>query len=100
MNTAEATRQIYWNISHVWVMYVLLAPTLVVGGYGLYRRISSWRRGLPLARFDQPVARLKLLLNHALAQKRTARDRYAGIFHLLIFYGFIILTVATTVVAL
>ncbi|MBI2819459.1 MAG: 4Fe-4S dicluster domain-containing protein, partial [Acidobacteria bacterium] len=47
-----------------------------------------------------PVARLKLLLNHALAQKRTARDRYAGIFHLLIFYGFIILTVATTVVAL
>jgi Fe-S oxidoreductase len=100
MNTAEATRQIYWNISHIWVMYVLLLPTAVVAGYGIYRHFSRWRRGLPAARFDHPVERVQLVARHALAQGRTARNRYAGLFHRLITYGFIILTIATTVVAL
>ncbi len=100
MNTAEATRQIYWNISHVWLMYVLLLPVLVVAGYGIYRHVALWRHGLPLARFDRPAERIRLLLKHALAQQRTARDRYAGLFHRFIFYGFIVLVIATTVVAL
>ncbi|HEV7858475.1 MAG TPA: heterodisulfide reductase-related iron-sulfur binding cluster [Pyrinomonadaceae bacterium] len=100
MNYAEATRQIYWNISRIWVMYALLLPTMVVAGYGIYRHLSRWRRGLPVARFDRPALRVKLVLKHALAQRRTARKRYAGLFHRLITYGFIILTVATTVVAL
>ena len=39
-------------------------------------------------------------LRHALAQRRTARDLSAGIFHQSISYGFVVLTIATTVVAL
>jgi Fe-S oxidoreductase len=100
MNTAEATRQIYWNISHVWVMYLLLLPTAAVAGYGIYRHFGRWRRGLPAARFDRPMERVQLVARHALAQRRTARNRYAGLFHRLITYGFIILAIATTIVAL
>jgi len=100
MNTAEATRQIYWNISHIWVVYALLLPTAAIAGYGVYRHTNRWRRGQPAARFDRPADRLKLVLNHAVAQRRTARDAFAGSFHLLITYGFVILTIATTVVAL
>ena len=100
MNTAEATRQIYWNISHIWVMYALLLPTAAIAGYGVYRHANRWRRGQGAARFDRPVERLKLVLNHAVAQRRTARDAFAGSFHRLITYGFVILTIATTVVAL
>jgi Fe-S oxidoreductase/nitrate reductase gamma subunit len=100
MNTTEATRQIYWNISHVWLMYVLLLPVLVVAGYGIYCHVVLWRRGLPLARFDRPAERIKLVLRHVLAQRRTARDGYAGLFHRFIFYGFIVLAIATTIVAL
>ncbi|HKP73686.1 MAG TPA: hypothetical protein VJT82_12150, partial [Pyrinomonadaceae bacterium] len=100
MNPAEATRQIYWNVSHVWAMYALLLPTAAVAGYGLYRHLGRWRRGLPAARFDRPVERVKLLLKHAALQRRTARDVYAGLFHFLISYGFVVLTIATTVVAL
>src|SRR5688572_15695814 len=96
----EATRQIYWNVSHVWVMYALLAPTAAVAGYGVYRHLSRWRRGLPAARFDRPAERAALLLRHAVAQRRTARERYAGLFHRFISYGFVVLTIATTVVAL
>ena len=100
MNSTEATRQIYWNITHVWVMYLLLLPTLCIAGYGLYHRFNRWRRGLPLARFDHPLRRVQLLLQHAVAQRRTARDAYAGIFHAFISYGFVVLTIATIVVAL
>lgn len=100
MNSAEATRQIYWNVSHIWVMYVLLLPTAAIAGFGLYRHFSRWRRGLPAARFDQPAERLKLVLKHAVAQRRTARNLYAGLFHRFISYGFLVLTIATTVVAL
>ena len=100
MNPAEPTRQIYWNISHIWVMYVLLLPTLAIAAYGVYRHVRSWRRGVPAARFDHPAARLNLVLKHAFAQRRTARNLYAGIFHQFISYGFVVLIIATTVVAL
>src|SRR4029453_3603078 len=100
MNTCEATRQIYWNISHIWVMYVLLLPTLAIAGYGIYLRISRWRRGQPANRFDRPGEGLMLVLKHAVAQRRTARNVFAGSFHRLITYGFVILTIATIVVAL
>jgi len=100
MNTAEATRQIYWNISHIWVMYALLLPTAAIAGYGVYRHANRWRRGQGAARFDRPADRLKLVIEHAVAQRRTARDAFAGSFHRLITYGFVILTIATTVVAL
>src|SRR5262245_16167942 len=97
---AGATREIYWNISHIWVMYVLLLPTLIIAGYGIVRFARRWRRGQPAARFDRPGERLKLLINHAVMQRRTARNIFAGFFHRLISYGFVILTIATTVVAL
>ena len=96
----EATRQIYWNVSQVWAMYALLVPTALVAGYGVYMHWSRWRRGRPAERFDRPWERARLLLRHAVAQRRTARDRYAGLFHAFISYGFVVLTIATTVVAL
>lgn len=96
----EATRQIYWNISHVWMMYALFLPTVAIAGYGFWRRAARWRRGRPLARFDHPTQRARMLLTQVLAQARTRRDAYAGFFHGFIFYGFLVLIAATTIVAL
>src|ERR1035438_383230 len=98
MNTETATREIYWNINHqyLWVMYVLFLLVLLVGGYGVYLRLRRWRRGKPLARFDRPAERIQRLIQHALVQSRTAADVYAGLFHRMIFYGFIVLVAATT----
>ena len=98
MNMAEATREICWNISHVWAMYVLLAPALAIAGYGIYRHVKLWRRGQPTERFDSPIKRIGLLFRHAIVQSRLAHETYAGLFHRLIFIGFIILTLATAVV--
>lgn len=99
MNVAQATRPIYWNVSHIWLMYALLVPTIAVAAYGIYLRVRRWCRGAPLARFDRPVERVMLVVRHAIAQRLTARERYAGLFHRFITYGFVILTIATTLVA-
>lgn len=99
MNSAEATREVLWNISHGWVMYVLLVPTTLIGCYGVWIRCKSWKQGLPAeGRLDNPGRRLKYLWNHALLQRRNLHQKYAGIFHAMIFWGFITLTIATTVV--
>jgi len=100
MNPTDATREIGWNISAIWLMYLLLAPTLVAAGFGLWGRVRLWRCGQPVARFDRPAKRLMMVVRHALLQMRTARQVYAGGFHLMIFSGFVVLAVATTVVML
>jgi len=98
MNGELPTREVFWNVTHVWVMYVLLIPTMLVAGYGIYRRFRTWSRGRPEQRFDQPWARLQFLFRHAVVQQATWQKRFAGFFHALIFWGMVILTVATTVV--
>ncbi|MFN0085265.1 MAG: (Fe-S)-binding protein [Blastocatellia bacterium] len=94
------TREVLWNIGNAWMMYLMFAASLLIAGYGLYRRISVWRRGLPADRFDRPGERFRMLLTHALGQRRTIRERSAAVFHTFIYTGFIILTIATTVVML
>jgi Fe-S oxidoreductase/nitrate reductase gamma subunit len=97
MNMTEASREILWNVSHGWLMYVLLVPTAVIGLYGIHRRVRLWRMGLPEARFDRPLKRLGLVFRHAVIQSRIAADVYPGMFHRLIFYGFLVAVGATTV---
>ena len=94
----QATREVLWNIDHVWVMYALFAPTVIVAAYGLYRRLRLWRRGGSENRFDRPLERIALVIKYALLQLRTWRKLYPGSFHAMIFWGFVILTIATTVV--
>jgi len=98
MNRSDATRQILWNIDHVWVMYALLVPTTAIAAYGVYRRVRQWRKGQSENRFDRPLARLGLVLKYALLQLRTWRHVYPGLFHAMIFWGFVILFIATIVV--
>ncbi len=54
----------------------------------------------PENRFDRPLERIALLAKHGLLQLRTWRKAYPGTMHAMIFWGFIVLTIATTVVML
>jgi Fe-S oxidoreductase len=98
MNDDQATREVLWNIHHVWIMYALLVPTTAVAAYGLYRRVKVWRRGASEPRFDRPLERLGLLARYAVLQLRTWRKAYPGSFHAMIFWGFVVLFIATVVV--
>jgi len=42
---SQATREILWNISHVWLIYALFAVVLAFFGFGVYRRIQFWKAG-------------------------------------------------------
>lgn len=92
------TREIYWNISAIWLMYVLFVLTLVVFAHGFFRHYRLWRRGKPEERFDHVGQRLKGLLVYAFGQRRLLNDFFAGLFHAAIFFGFAILFVGTLVV--
>ena len=74
----------------------ILFWAFVVGSLALFantanKRIGALLAGMPDNRFDHPWERLKGLILYAFVQKRMVRDRYAGIFHLLIFWGFCVL---------
>jgi Fe-S oxidoreductase/nitrate reductase gamma subunit len=98
MNADEATRQILWNISYGWLMYVLLIPTMAVFIYGFYQHIARWRQGTVLDRFDSPCQRVMLLVGQVFNQSRIARKTIAGVFHRFIVWGFVVFALATLVV--
>ncbi len=56
-----------------------------------HTRIGALTAGALDNRLDRPWKRLKGLILYAFFQKRMVRDRYAGFFHLLIFWGFVVL---------
>jgi Fe-S oxidoreductase/nitrate reductase gamma subunit len=96
---SEATRTLLWNISHIWIMYALFAIALVIFAWGLYKRISFWRKGKSdRERLSDWGKRLKVLLREVFLQKRVRNSRFPAIMHSLIFYSFIVLVVTTLVV--
>lgn len=93
------TRQVYFNIHHIWAMYVAFAAMLVVFFYGVWRRTRLWKIGQPAQRIRPVLPRLKKALRDALAQRALVRRyRVAGIFHSLFFWGFLVLFLGTCVV--
>jgi Fe-S oxidoreductase/nitrate reductase gamma subunit len=95
------TREVYFNIRHVWVMYVLFALTLVVFAVGFYRRWRLWQIGAPANRLDHPRERLAGLFRQTgLHEKLLKRYRGAGLYHFAFLWGFFILLLGTFVVFL
>ncbi len=92
-----ATREIYWNVGHVWVMFALFAAAALIFAHGLTLHVRAWRIGRP-ARADFSLARIKGLMQSGFGQARLLRQRYAGIFHTLLLAGFGLLVIGTLVV--
>jgi Fe-S oxidoreductase len=72
---------------------VLLA--LVVFVYSMGRRVRVLLEGELENRFDRIGLRIRKTFEYAFLQKRMFRDPYAGFFHILLFSGFVVLTVRT-----
>lgn len=96
---ATATRQIHWDVPFalVLLMYASLGLALLVFAYGVWRRLRIWRLGRRAVVWDRFGARLRRLLA-AIAHATLFRKRLPGLMHALIFFGFLILFAATTVV--
>ena len=73
------------------VMALMLLAGFGVFGWSAARRWKLLRVGAPAARFDQLGERLRLTLRYAIGQARMPRYRGAGVAHILIFAGFLVL---------
>jgi Fe-S oxidoreductase/nitrate reductase gamma subunit len=89
-----ASREIFWNIQLGELVYLLGAIVVAIAFYGLYRRIRLWRLGSEDDRLNNLRARIRdfaFTMADGLWHRRILRDRYAGIMHVLIFGGFVLL---------
>ena len=72
-------------------LLVLLA--VLAFAYSVTRRVRVLLAGAPDNRFTRIPERIARTLEYAFAQRRMFRDFYAGVFHIFIFGGFVVLTV-------
>ena len=95
-------RDTFWNVPP-WAQFLLYALSLVAIGVfalGLWQRVALWRDGKPENRWDRIPERVSLVVRHGLLQGRTLSQRYPGIMHALIFWGFCVLFLGTVLATL
>jgi Fe-S oxidoreductase len=84
--------QSYLGIPGPALQFLLLAVALAAFAWIMYRRITVLRRAAPDPRLDNIGQRVKRALVVGFGQSRQPRYRVAGILHILIFFGFLILS--------
>ena len=90
-------RDTFWNIP-AWAQFLLYALSIVAIGVfalGMWQRIALWREGKPEARLDRIPERTRFFIRHGLLQGRILTQRYPGVMHALMFWGFCALLLGT-----
>ncbi len=88
----------FWGIPEPWhyVAYVLpLAAGLYMVVRVLLRMRTLWKVGRPARRLDRLPVRLWKLIQHAILQLKVLRQRYPGLMHVSIAWGFFVLFLGT-----
>ncbi|MBU2608025.1 MAG: 4Fe-4S dicluster domain-containing protein [Chloroflexi bacterium] len=95
------SREIFWNISPEYIIYILAVIALAIMTYSIYRRYKLWRVGRQDDRSKNMGKRILVFIRtaiiDALIHRRFLSEPYPGIMHLLIFWGCLILLIATAV---
>ncbi len=97
MSAAVPFRDTFWNVPG-WAQVALYAGGAVavaIFAWGVWRRVTLWRRGLPEDRFDRIPTRVMLVVREALGQARTLSQAYPGVMHATMFWGFLALFMGT-----
>jgi hypothetical protein len=87
-----------WEYPHVWVVYLLLLPTLAIFAAGFYKRARLWLQGSASERFNRWSERIWHLVKLALFQQKVARSPLVGAAHAPLFWSMGLLFVGTLVV--
>ena len=96
-------REILWNLPHsaAVIMYSLFGVLLLVFAWGMYERIGGYLRGRAERedRLDDLFGRLLDALRIGLGQTKVLERKIGGLMHLAIYSAFIVLFIATCLVA-
>ncbi len=96
----EATRQLYWNTDGKSLMYVFALIAFVIFIVGCSNKISSWLKGRTIEYDDLGMRFETFIANLITHNKDIFKGTFRRFMHLGIFYGFVILTIGTLVIAL
>src|SRR5712692_10301229 len=94
-NLVLPTQRLIYGLHGRLVFGLLVLFALITFVYSMGRRVRILLAGAPENRFDQIGLRIRKTLEYAFLQKRMFRDLYAGVFHIFLFAGFVVLTVRT-----
>ena len=95
-----AHRELFFNIDHFWVLYLLLPFVIGIVIYGLARRSRIWRLGRADFSFDNLSTRIVRVLRGGAGTERVLRDGYSGVMHMCIMTSMIVLFLVTSLLAI
>src|SRR2546428_13268526 len=97
MTPSVPFRDTFWNVPG-WAqvaLYIGGTLAIVIFAYGMWQRVSLWRRGVPEDRLGRITEGVGLVVAHALGQARTLAQAYPGVMHAIMFWGFLALFMGT-----
>ncbi len=99
----EATREFFFNIGgdHSFMragVFLIAFAAFIYFISSLVKRVRVWKMGMPEARNDYPEKRIAMVVKYVFMQRRILKNRFAGVMHLSVFAGFIILFLVTTLI--
>lgn len=97
-----ATREVFWQIpfSFKVAMYVFMFAAFAVAGMGIWKKFQFVTGTQGLKSLLPKKLNWSRFLQTIFFTGKVTRDKKVGIFHSLIYYGFVILTIATELVAI
>ncbi len=100
----DVGREIMWNVGHTgqFVSYAFLIITAIVLILGLKKRYAMWKIGKPaVIDFKKRLGeRIGYFIANGIFHKSILREAFPGWMHFFIFWGFLVLTVGTALVAI
>jgi len=96
-----AHREVFWNISHEYIMYILSIIAVAFVAYAIYKHYKLWNLGKSDDRSKGIGKRIWAFIitgiMDGLGHRRFLRELYPGIMHALIFWGCAVLLLAAAV---
>ena len=105
IGNSQVTRETFWEIGPIqrgffWFLSALAIVLLVYGVYANFRSYTAGRAE-PFPRLDALPTRIVDATKTVLSNRKNfERDLYAGLMHTLIFWGFLVLLIGTTILAI
>ncbi|GAB4171930.1 MAG: heterodisulfide reductase-related iron-sulfur binding cluster [Calditrichia bacterium] len=99
------TREIFWNtgLSETGMIILDVIVFLSILGFFTYhflKRMKLYRIGKPFEIKSSPALRLKQLMSQAILQKALLREKLAGLAHVMLYTGFIVLFIGTVLISI
>ncbi len=103
INPHDITREFYFNVGGPhgfmrWGIYIFMFIAVFYLAYTIIKKVKKWRMGKPELRTDFPEKRIWAVIKYVILQAKILRERYAGLMHASMFFGFAALFVVTMII--